>query len=98
MKEAVHIGSVISRLMKTYRRDSDSELAGIWDMWNGLVGEAISANARPAAFKGKLLLVNVTSSAWLHQFHFLKEDMIRKINEAYGKQMVDDIKFKIGPV
>ena len=98
MKEAVHIGSVINGLMRTYRRGSDSELVRIWDMWNSLIGEAISANARPAAFKGKLLLVHVTHSTWLHQLRFLKEDMICKINDAFGKQMVDDIKFKIGPV
>lgn len=98
MKEAVHIGSVLSRLMKTYRQDSDSELIRIWEMWIGIVGEAISANARPAAFKGTLLLVHVTNSTWLHQLQFLKEDIIRKINDAYEKEMVEDIKFKIGPI
>ena len=62
------------------------------------VGEVIARNARPGAFKGKLLLVNVTSSTWAHQLQFLKKDIIKKVNDALGKELVEEIKFKIGPV
>ena len=60
------------------------------------MGKAIAKNARPAAFKGKLLLVEVSSSTWMHQLQFLKSDIIEKINDAFGKEMVAEIKFKIG--
>lgn len=98
MKEAVHIGRVIDGLLKTYRRESDSELSKIWSLWNDLVGDVIATHARPHAFKGRLLLVHVSNSTWLHQLLFLKKDIIEKVNEAYGKEMVTEIKFKIGPV
>ena len=98
MKNVVHIGSVIDGLLKTYRQESDAELAQIWDLWDKLVGDAIAENARPSAFKGKLLLVQVTNSSWLHQLHFLKKDIIQKINDTYGKELVEEIKFKIGSI
>jgi len=91
-----HIGAVIGRVMETCRRLPDSELAKIWELWDSIVGEVIAGNARPAAFKGTLLLVNVTSSAWIHHLHFLKKDIIHKINQTYGKTMVEEIRFKIG--
>ncbi|MFC1886621.1 DUF721 domain-containing protein [Thermodesulfobacteriota bacterium] len=97
-KEAVHIGSVINGLLKTYRHESDSELLRIWGLWNDLVGDVIATHARPHAFKGRLLLVYVTNSTWHHQLLFLKKDIIEKINHAYKKEMVTDIKFKIGPI
>jgi predicted nucleic acid-binding Zn ribbon protein len=53
---------------------------------------------RPAAFKGKLLIVNVTDSAWLQQLWFLKKDIIGKVNGCLGEDLVEEIKFKIGPV
>jgi predicted nucleic acid-binding Zn ribbon protein len=93
-----HIGDIINHVLKTCRRDCDGDLSQVWSLWDAAVGDVIAKNARPEAFKGKLLLVNVNSSAWMHQLQFLKKDMIEKINTALGKELVQDIKFKIGPV
>ena len=96
--EVVHIGSVINKVLKTHRHEFDGDLVQVWNLWDSAVGEAIAKNARPAAFKGKLLLVNVVSSTWMNELIFLKKDIIKKINEALGKELVEEIKFKIGPV
>ena len=94
----VHIGSIIDTVLKTYRRESDGELIQVWQVWDGIVGDVIAKNTKPAAFKGRILLVYVTSSTWVHQLQFLKDEMIAKLNEALGKSLIDDLKFKIGPV
>ena len=94
----VHIGSLVNDVLKSYRRESDSDLIQVWQIWEGAVGDIIAQNAKPAAFKGSILLVHVTSSAWIHQLQFLKKDMIDKLNGALGKPLIDDLKFKIGPV
>ena len=95
-KELVPLGTVLPNLLKSIRTGSDAQLVEVWELWDGVVGETIAKNARPAAFKGKLLLVEVSSSSWMHQLQFLKADIIEKINDAFGKEMVDEIKFKIG--
>lgn len=97
-KDLTHIGSVIRRVLKSYRQPCDEDLGQIWSIWDNVVGEVIAGNARPDAFKGKLLLVNVTSSTWVHQLQFLKKDIITKLNEALGQALVEDIRFKIGPI
>jgi predicted nucleic acid-binding Zn ribbon protein len=97
-KEFVHIGRIIDDVISQYRRESDGELTRVWQIWDGTVGEAIATNAQPAAFKGNLLLVHVTNSTWIHQLQFLKADIISKINAALGKPLVEEIKFKIGPL
>ena len=94
----VHIGSIIDDVLKTHRREPDGEMIQVWHVWDSIVGDVISKNAKPAAFKGRILLVHVTSSTWVHQLQFLKEEMIAKLNEALGKSLIDDLKFKIGPV
>jgi predicted nucleic acid-binding Zn ribbon protein len=70
----------------------------VWDIWSSAVGDHIGANTRPAAFKGKFLIVNVTNSAWLQQVWFLKKEIIEKVNGCLGEDLVEEIKFKIGPV
>ncbi len=94
----VHIGSVINKVLKTHRHEFDEDLTQVWSLWDNAVGEAIAKNARPEAFKGILLLVNVVSSTWMQDLQFLKKDIIKKINDALGKALVEEIKFKIGPV
>ena len=96
--EFVHIGNIIDDVLKTYRREPDGQLMQVWQTWDRVVGDVVSKNARPAAFKGRMLLVYVTSSAWVHQLQFLKKEIIFKLNEALGKTLIDDLKFKIGPV
>ena len=96
-KKPVHIGSIIPDLLDTCRQRPDGELSRIWDLWEGIVGEMVAENAWPAAFKGRLVLVNVESPVWIHHLQFLKRDLIRKINDALGQALVDDIKFKVGP-
>ena len=98
VKEFTQIGNVISNVLQSYRHEADEGLAQIWNLWDRAVGENIAKNARPEAFKGKLLLVNVTSSAWAHELQFLKSDIIAKVNEVLGKALVEEIKFKVGPV
>jgi len=94
----VHIGNIIGDVLKNYRRETDGELVQVWQVWDSIVGDVIAHNARPAAFKGRLLLVHVTSSTWLHQLQFLKKEMIVKLNHALGKTLIEDLKFKIGPL
>ncbi len=97
-KEFVHIGDIIDKAIKSYRIESDEGLSHVWSLWNDLVGVAIAKNAQPAAFKGKLLLVHVTSSTWMHQLQFMKEEIKAKVNNALGKNLIEEIKFKIGSV
>ena len=80
------------------RKNPDLALYRVWDIWDATLGAGVSQNARPTAFKGRLLLVSVSSSTWLHQLRFQKAEMIARLNAALGDARVADIKFKIGAV
>ena len=87
----VQIGNVIDGVLKSFRSEPDYALTKIWRLW-------IASNTRPAAFKGKLLIVNVISATWIHQLQFQKNDLVAKLNDALGKPLLEEIKFKIGPL
>ncbi len=94
----VQIGNVIDGVLKSFRSEPDYALTKIWHLWNEVAGETIASNARPAAFRGSLLIVHVNSATWIHQLQFLKNDLTAKLNAALGKSLVEEIKFKIGPL
>ena len=95
-KEAEPVGELINRVLGKYRQEADQEITKLWDLWEDAVGEQIAENTRPAAFKGKILIVYVSSSTWMQQLQFLKKDMITKINNVLGEELIEEIKFRIG--
>jgi len=97
-KNFTHISKLIDGLIDSCRRDADTDMTKIFSIWEQVVGSTIAENASPAAFKGRLLIVHVTNSPWLHQLGFLKSDLIKKLNASLGHERVGEIKFKIGPL
>ncbi len=97
-KKFEHISSIINKILKTYRRETGEDLKNACSIWNSAVGKSVAENAQPFALKGKILLVNVTSSSWIQQLQFLKNDILTKINISAGKELVEEIKFKIGTI
>ena len=93
--DALPIGKIIEKLISGRRPQTDAGMARVFELWPAAF---IAENARPAAFKGNVLLVYVSASPWLHQLQFLKADIIARVNAALGEPLVSDIKFKIGPV
>ncbi len=97
-KEFEHISSIINKILKTYRHETGEDLKNARSIWNSTVGKSVAENAQPFALKGKILLVNVTSSSWIQQLQFFKNDILTKINISAGKELIEEIKFKIGIV
>ncbi len=95
---AVHIRQVLDGVLKSCRSEADTGLLEVWRLWDRAVGRAVAENTRPAAFKGRLLLVYASSSTWIHQLQFLKAEIIERLNTELGRELVSDIKFKIGPI
>lgn len=93
-----HIGDLLQSVLRRCRQSSDLEMLRLWEIWEDAVGKAIAANAKPAAFKGPLLIVHVASATWAHELQFLKQDLISKINDRLDSARVTEIRFKVGPV
>ncbi len=98
MKNFLHISDLLGQTLASYRQEADGELVRIWHLWPEAVGPAIAENARPAAFKGHLLIVHVTSPTWIQHLQFLKKEIIRNVNGALERPLVGDIRFRVGDV
>jgi predicted nucleic acid-binding Zn ribbon protein len=96
LNRCVHIGEILSHLLRQHGRDSGKELTRIQELWDDTVGAGIACNARPVAYKKKLLYVSSDNSIWIQHLQFLKKDIIAGINHALGGEWVTDIKFRIG--
>lgn len=66
--------------------------------WEEIVGDRIASHTRPDTISYRILTVYVDSSVWMQQLIFLKDNIVKKINEKTGRQIIKDIKFRIGDV
>ncbi len=94
----IHISDILNSALGKYRPARDTDMTQIWDIWDSAVGRAIAMNAKPDAFKDGHLTVNVSSSAWIHQLKFLEKEIISNINKQMDKNLIKQIRFKIGKI
>ena len=92
------LGEVLDTILEQCRSDSQGGITHLINVWNRAIGPPIADNARPFAVKGTLLLVHVSSSAWMHQLRFLKDELLDKLNSGLENQRIEELKFKIGPL
>ncbi|MBS3810198.1 MAG: DUF721 domain-containing protein [Desulfobacterales bacterium] len=93
-----HISEVLSSVVARVRRESDSELSRIQQIWLQVLDPVITENSRPVALKNDILLVHVASSTVTQQLRFLTSDIIEQLNRTLGKDRIGKIQYKVGPV
>ncbi|MDO8784705.1 MAG: DUF721 domain-containing protein, partial [Syntrophales bacterium] len=70
---------VLQATLKRRKIFLNFEDRSIISLWNKAVGPQIATQSRPGTLKGTTLFVKVSSSVWMQQLHFLKEEIIEKI-------------------
>jgi predicted nucleic acid-binding Zn ribbon protein len=71
--------------------DTARRIATIWD---GTVGAAISANARPVHFRDGRLAVATSSSGWAQSLQLMSEQIRAALNRALGGDLVTTLSFR----
>lgn len=96
--EFSHIREVLTQILQDVRKESNSDLSRIREIWNGVLDPVITGNAQPAALKADILLVHVRSTTVTHQLRFVTAEIIDQINRVIGDERIRQIKYKIGPI
>ncbi|MDI6777456.1 MAG: DUF721 domain-containing protein [Syntrophales bacterium] len=92
------LDDILQTTLKRRKIFLDLEDKRLLPIWNKAVGLQIAAQTRPGKLKGETLFVKVSSSVWMQQLHFLKEEIIEKINQSLGKAVIKNIYFFLGEI
>jgi len=94
----VHISEILDDVVKKIRPERYDTLSRLCRIWSEAVGIINAKYTSPKAIKGNELIVIVSNSPLLQQLNFMKNDMIEKINQTLGENLINEIIFKIGNV
>jgi hypothetical protein len=90
------IGDILFPLLKRRGLSCKIEENKLFKLWPDAVGEKISQQTKPDAFRNSTLFVKTTSPIWIQQLHFIKDEIMLILNAIYGKNIVKEIRFSIG--
>ncbi len=88
-------------LPKVYRDVVSDPIADedlVLSYWASTVGEVIACRTRPVGVFGKKLFVEVTDSSWLSELRGLSWRISRQLNDAVGRRVLSDIRFRLALV
>jgi len=89
------IGAVLSRLIARLGLDDEVRAWRAVEEWPQLVGPRLARHTRAVGIHRGTLRVEVEGSAWMHELGFLKRDLIRRIHQHLGSEVVRDVRFVV---
>lgn len=88
------LGTVVDSVLKKYGLDKKLKEVAVLNMWEDVVGEKISEVAKAVKIKKGILFVSVENSSWRSELNFMKNDIIKKLNNQLKEDLVKDILFR----
>lgn len=80
-------------MLKKFGIDSTIAQNKALNIWNEIVGDAVAKNAQPDRVEHGVIIVKVSSPTWRQELYFQKKEIIQKINNTIGKNVIRDIRF-----
>jgi predicted nucleic acid-binding Zn ribbon protein len=73
-----------------------STLARVQEVWEGAVGPAIAASARPTAERDGVLTVTCAAAVWAQELDLMAGALIPQLNAALGGDGVRELRCRTG--
>jgi len=74
------------------KMDEHRALAG----WPTLVGPVVARHSQAERFRGTTLVVRVGDPLWLQQLHFVKRELLTKLQQTFPRLGITEIFFRRG--
>ena len=90
------MGSLLTVLIRQRHWDKQVGLHAVFDLWPRAVGREIAKQSAPRVIRGTVLWVGVTDSVWMQQLHFMKQELLQRINDSLpGREKISDLRFQL---
>ena len=94
----IGLGTTLKAWLDKNRLSGELDRRGIELRWAELVGARTAGHTAPRGVYEGVLHVVVSSSAWLHELTFLKDELLTRINAQLGRRVIKDIRLFAGSI
>lgn len=97
-REPTAVGDLVGAVMKRLGLEGREWESILQQEWPALVGEGVARHTRPGRVDGKLLLIYVDSSSWLHELErYSRGKLLSNIQKRVGTERIASLRFQIDP-
>lgn len=90
-RDPARLGDIVSNLVRSRKWDRPLLAGRIVAEWGEVAGEAIAKNTKATRFEDGVLYVQASSSMWAGQLRLLLPQILKKLAETYGKDVVQKV-------
>lgn len=95
--KAHSLSSVLSKSFGSLGVETKLTQFHLAERWSEIIGSPLDEKCVPNNIIGKTLYLTVSSSAWMTELTYLKQEILSRVNKALSSKL-DSIKFRIGKV
>ncbi|HYW96544.1 MAG TPA: DUF721 domain-containing protein [Bacteroidales bacterium] len=92
--KTVNISEIISALLKEQGLEGKLEENRLINSWEELLGRAVARTTKNLYIKDRTLFVHLNSSIVRNELMMIRDEMVRRLNEKAGKEVIDKIVLK----
>ena len=90
------VSKILDNLIRQYGLEGKMNEYMMAEKWETIVGDIIASHSYPAGIHHKKLYIVVDSPVWLQEISFYKGDLVNKVNEYFGKKIIEEVYLKTG--
>jgi predicted nucleic acid-binding Zn ribbon protein len=84
---------ILESVLGQHDLSGDIEAYKVFSKWADIVGERVAAHTRPTRLARDILYVEVNDHLWLAQLKYMKNDMLKKLEDRTKPGLFKDLKF-----
>ncbi len=88
------ISDVIADFLQQNNLDTRLKERDLVSSWESLVGKTINRTTKKIYIRDKKLYIHLSSSVVRNELHMLKDELIKRMNENAGEEIISDIVLK----
>lgn len=92
--ETQKLGDVLKDYVKALKIDKKLKEVEIVNFWEELVGKIVARRTKDVYIKNKILFVILRSSVVRNELFMIKDELLKRLNEKAGEEILKDIVFK----
>lgn len=86
------LSEVVKDLLKAYGMEEQMNEMEIMKAWDIVMGKFVAKHTTDMWFKNKVLYIKLDSSVIKNELHLAKTQVIEKMNDFVGKNIITDLK------
>ena len=89
-----HVGDIINQFLRQEGLETPLNQYRLIERWRDVVGDSVANYTGEIYIRNQTLIVKIKSSALRNELMMMRSDLVKKLNNSVGAQVISEIMFR----